>query len=328
MAGPPTSRSPLALFAPLAPAAWLVGVVAVAIAGATLVAVLNPPLSPGARPELTSVADRAAARAMDATLARLRAAADDVTALEATARTALAQALGADAPALQATLAAGPGHLTSAMDDVRAFETAASAVPGMGPGRETRLSAPILARFDALAAARGRDLARGLDLDWTTFALRAGNAVDLVTLLQRHDTETAAAAALGKAARYQDAVAALDAPDASLALARRLREALSATTDVGTLTIWLDANAAYDAALRSLYRALLASGGTVDDAVRAAAAAEQAARAGLPPDSRGLTLILSDIARGGLNQAILAIAATHDAMAAVLDEQARLTPPG
>jgi hypothetical protein len=45
----------------------------------------------------------------------------------------------------------------------------------------------------------------------------------------------------------------------------------------------------------------------VSDAVRDAYREESAARAQLPPDTRGLIVIVADIGRGGLNQAVIAI---------------------
>ena len=45
----------------------------------------------------------------------------------------------------------------------------------------------------------------------------------------------------------------------------------------------------------------------VNDAVRAAYREESAAREQLPPDTRGLVVIVADIGRGGLNQAVIAI---------------------
>ena len=42
-------------------------------------------------------------------------------------------------------------------------------------------------------------------------------------------------------------------------------------------------------------------------AVRAAFAELRAAEAALPPDGRALVVIMSDVARGGLNQAVIGI---------------------
>ena len=83
----------------------------------------------------------------------------------------------------------------------------------------------------------------------------------------------------------------------------------------------LDRNADYDAAVRDLWDALRRSRGRVTDAVRTAAARERAAKERLPPDARALVVILGDVARGGLNQAVIAI---EEARGELLDALARL----
>jgi hypothetical protein len=88
---------------------------------------------------------------------------------------------------------------------------------------------------------------------------------------------------------------------------RGLRDNLAATVDVTTLTQWLDLNAEYDAALRNLYQSIIDSNGRVTAAVREAFAAEKTARDRLPSDTRGLAIILAEIGRGGLNQAVIGI---------------------
>jgi alkylhydroperoxidase/carboxymuconolactone decarboxylase family protein YurZ len=109
-----------------------------------------------------------------------------------------------------------------------------------------------------------------------------------------------------------------------IAEARELRDRLAATTDVETLSSWIDRNAAYDAALRQLYEALLESKGKVTDRVRSAIGAEQVARQQLPADTRALVVIMSDIAQGGLNQAVIAIEEARGALGSALDLQHRL----
>ena len=60
------------------------------------------------------------------------------------------------------------------------------------------------------------------------------------------------------------------------------------------------------------------------DAVREAAARERAAKELLPPDARALVVILGDVARGGLNQAVIAI---EEARGALLDASTRAAAP-
>ena len=83
--------------------------------------------------------------------------------------------------------------------------------------------------------------------------------------------------------------------------------AMSASVDVSVLTTWIDRNAAYDTALRKVYTLLVASKGKVTKPVQDAYDALKVATAGLPGDTRGLVIIMSDIARGGLNEAVISI---------------------
>ena len=58
--------------------------------------------------------------------------------------------------------------------------------------------------------------------------------------------------------------------------------------------------------------------------VRAAFAAEKAARAGLPEDTRALVVIMSEIEQGGPNQAVIAIEQARGSLAAALETERRL----
>ena len=132
-------------------------------------------------------------------------------------------------------------------------------------------------------------------------------AIKLTKLLALHDQQTADAARTGTKGDYAGALAKLALSDATIAQTKKLRDDLSATVDVTILTMWIDRNAAYDKALRSLYVAVRSSRGKATPAVKRAIAAQQAALAQLPPDTRGLVLIMADVAQGGLNQAVITI---------------------
>jgi hypothetical protein len=139
-------------------------------------------------------------------------------------------------------------------------------------------------------------------------------------LLAAHDAAVLDAAALGRRAKYANAIKALRPATAALDDARELRDRLANTVDVSTLDQWLDRNEAYDVALADLYRALRDVGGRVTKDVRDAIAAEKAAKDRLPPDNRGLILIMSDIARGGMNGAVIAIEETKGRLGEALEE--------
>ena len=153
------------------------------------------------------------------------------------------------------------------------------------------------------------------------FSGRALDATNLFALLGRHDQETAAAAKQGAVGKYRTALDLLDVSDATIAETRAVRDRLAATTDVSTLTTWIDRNAAYDAALRALYTALQESGGEPNKAVTTAFEEEQEAREQLPVDLRPLVVIMADVAQGGLNQAVISIEETRGEIAAALEVQ-------
>ncbi len=147
----------------------------------------------------------------------------------------------------------------------------------------------------------------GLSAAWSRLAVGSVAATRITVLLTEHDLVTADAASLGRTGKYQEALERLAESDRMIFDARNLRDSLAATVDVTKLGVWLDLNAEYDAALRQLYQAILDSGGTVTPDVRAAYDAEAAARERLPADTKGLVIILAEIGRGGLNQAVIGI---------------------
>ncbi|MCI0347034.1 MAG: hypothetical protein L0221_16600, partial [Chloroflexi bacterium] len=169
----------------------------------------------------------------------------------------------------------------------------------------TRISRPLIEEHAAMIAAA--DATQGLESTWAILARGALAADGLTTHLLQHDEVVGAAALLGRDNNWAAALVKLDEADAIFAQATAQREILARTAEVTTLDEWLGRNARYDAALRTLYEALIASGGRVNDEVRAAFAEEGAARAGLPPDTRGLVLIIAEAGRGGLNSAVIEI---------------------
>jgi alkylhydroperoxidase/carboxymuconolactone decarboxylase family protein YurZ len=302
--------------------AWLAVAVLIALGAAGIVASMNHMPSSPARPELTWTGDRAAEAAIDGATDQLQHLADEVDGLSSTAREALTAVAAGDEDALATSIAEGSNQVGTVKGEAAELEAALAAVPGVAPVPELRLSAAMFHRYDTLAGTKG--LTDGLESDWAAFTGRALNAATLTSLLTRHDQRTASAASEGSAAHYRQALDALDRSDSMIAEARELRDRLAATTDVETLSSWIDRNAAYDAALRQLYEALLESKGKVTDRVRSAIGAEQVARQQLPADTRALVVIMSDIAQGGLNQAVIAIEEARGALGSALDLQHRL----
>lgn len=301
--------------------AWLALAALIALGGAGVVASMDHVPGTAARPELTWTGDAQAVPALDAATLELERLSAEVDALSTSARLALAQVVAGSSDGLQESIAAGTLRLAAVNQQAGVLEASLERIPGPGAESELRLSEDVRRRYEELAATTG--LTAGLEAEWAAFAGRAVDAASLTGLLTEHDQQTAAAAKEGAAAHYGDALDALDGSDATMAKARALRDRLAPTTDVSTLTTWLDRNAAYDAALRNLYESLVKAKGRVTSAVRQAFAAEQEARRRLPGDTRGLVVIMAELAQGGLNQAVIAIEEARGALGAALDAQRR-----
>jgi hypothetical protein len=299
--------------------AWVALAALIALGGAGVVASMDHVPGTAARPELTWAGDAAAGPALDAATLELERLAAEADALSTSARLALAQVVAGSLDGLQESIAKGTLQVAAVNRQAGVLEASLERVPGPGDEAELRLSAEVRRRYEVLAATTA--LTAGLEAEWAAFAGRAVDAASLAGLLAEHDRQTAAAAKEGGAAHYRDALEILDGSDATMARAREMRDRLAPTTDVSTLTTWLDRNAAYDLALRNLYQSLIKAKGRVTSSVRQAFAAEQGARANLPGDTRGLVVIMAELAQGGLNQAVISIEEARGALGAALDAQ-------
>ena len=230
---------------------------------------------------------------------------DDVDALGTIGRHALTALVDRDTAALRAATDEGKAQLDVIAEATAALRTRLEAIPGIGPDDAIRIGPSLRARYDRLVSALSAT--DGLDASWTALTRGSLAAIELTTSLAAHDTETAAAGSLGRKGQYKKALAGLDRADRALATSRALRDKLAITTEVAILTRWIDLNAAYDAALRKTWTLLSKSKGKVTKAIRAAFAELTAAQAKLPPDSRAMIVIMADVARGGLNQAVISI---------------------
>ncbi len=298
--------------------AWLVAALVVALGAAGIVAALDHLPGGAGRPELTWTADRAVAADLDAASADLGALADAVGVLGGHGRSALSALVGRDTAGLAAALDAGAAQLDAIDATAARLAARLAAIPLTGADRTMRHSPATLARYDvAVAALAAVDPLRPA---WERLTAGVVPATELSGHLLAHDQVAGTAIQSGGAGAYAQAIGRIDAAAAELAAARTIRDRLAATVDVATLDAWLERNSAYDDALRDLWDALRRSSGRVTDAVREAAARELAAREQLPPDARALVVILGDVARGGLNQAVIAI---EEARGRLLDAGAR-----
>jgi len=302
--------------------AWLAVAAIVAVGAAGVVASMNHFPGTPARAELTWAGDSAAEPALDAATNQLETLSDQVAKLSGTATSALTQVVGGDLGDLDTTIADGTLQLGQVNAEAATLADQLKSVPGLGAERELTLSGDLIDRYDALIGTTG--LTDGLEANWAGFTGRALDAASVTGLLSRHDKQTADAAAQGSAGHYRKALDLLDRSDAIIAQARDLTDRLAKTSDVSTLSGWVERNATYDAALRDLYQSLLNSKGRVTDHVRRAFQVEQLARLQLPADTRAITVIMAEIAQGGLNQAVISIEQARGAISNALDHQREL----
>jgi hypothetical protein len=285
---------------------WVALIILIGLGGAGIVNAMDHQPGTAARAELTSAGDREVVPFLDTATTDLTALADQVAALGLQARGALAALNGANSSTVDEAISAGNRIVSDLRLRSSALRRELATVPYVDtPIVGIELSADVAARHAALVAAI--DATEGLDDDWERLTLGSISATRMSALLASHDELVAQAAELGRAAKYTDAMTILDQADATIAEARQLRNQLANTVDVTVLDQWLDRNAAYDVALRALYKEISKVGTRVTDAVRQAIAAEQAAKDQLPPDTRGLVVIMAEIGRGGMNGAVIAI---------------------
>ena len=233
---------------------WLGLLVIIGLGGAGIVNAMDHQPGSAARAELTSVGDREVVPLLDAATTDLSALADQVAALGVQARGALAALNGVDTATVDEAIAAGNELVTDLRVRSFALRRELAAVPYVGtPGVTIALSADLAARHAALVAAI--DATEGLDDAWERLTLGSVSATRMSGLLaSARRPRRPGRAADGRRARYEDAMALLDQADATIAQARQLRNQLANTVDVTVLDQWLDRNAAYDKALRALYK--------------------------------------------------------------------------
>jgi hypothetical protein len=292
----------------------VVGLVALGIAG--LVAWLDHPPGGADRPELTWARDEAVGAELDAAAVDLAVLADEVEQLGRLGRGSLAALTARDFDLLDLTIASGTVLVTGVRDEGTALRARLLALPLSEPDARLRLSGTTLDRYARLVAAV--DATNGLAGSWARLVQGSLSAARLTALLDGHDKLIVSAIEAGVTGEWPTALRRIDAATALLVEADALRVELQNTVDVGTLNEWLRRNREYDVALRALYVVSAKSPTTVTPEMRAALAAEKAAREALPRDTANLGIILAEIARGGLNQAVIGIEEARARLAAAL----------
>jgi hypothetical protein len=284
---------------------WLIGALVLSLGSAGIVGAMARSPADGSRPELTWAADQAVGPGLAAASTDLTNLTGEVDQLGQAGRDAIADVVNRDTSQLDASIASGTALVTKIVADTTAIRVKLVTLPGIATADETQIGAAERERYDAITVA----LSTTADLQSSWIELTTGSSVAtaLTKDLADHDTDAGQAVKLGSTAHYADARAALVKAQAALASASTRRDALANTVDVTILTEWIDRNSAFDSAAATLYKLLQASPRKVTPAIRAAFASLSVAKQNLPPDTRGLELILDDLARGGLNQAVIAI---------------------
>ena len=302
--------------------AWLIIVAIVSVGGAGLVAAMANQPGSAARAELTSDGDAAASAALDAALLDLAELTGEVDRLGEFGRGALTALVSSDFATLDAAVADGQALARTIDSHSALIREKLLVLPGSGPNEALVWSPEIGRRRDLALAAVGAT--GGLEVSWARFAAGSTVANRLTLLLTNHDATAGKAAASGRAAKYAAALKTLAQAQAMLTEAKGLRDRLANTVDVTTLTQWIERNDEYDTALARLYNATIAAKGKITQELKDAFSAELKAHALLPSNTSGLVIILAEIGRGGLNQAVIGIEETRATLQAAVD---RLSPP-
>jgi len=314
MTGTPSQVPRLSLATIARALAWALVALLIAAGAAGIAAGADHPPGDAMRPELTWRADAAFTAALGDLDAPLAALAADVDALAGVARDALVDTVARRDDLVAADLQRGD-------DLVASIERRAAEVRGLIDGL------PVGGRPGALGAAAQLKLEAAIDAvaaveplpsSWRALADSTLPPLGVARLINQHDRATFSATQEGVAGRFLPALDGLDSAGGLLGEIRALRGRLPPTADVSTLVAWLEVADAYDDALAALYRELLTSGGEMTDAARAALAEVERAQTRLPADTKAVTVIMGELAQGGLNQAAIAVEEARGALAAAI----------
>ena len=289
----------------------------------------HPPGSP-ARAELTYPGDAALDARLDAATERLAEIAAEVEVLADEAKTALAEVTSSDPTRLrEASSVAAQAATTIEAESGGAPPRRSADLPGDEPDGDRsstatrpssggRPSSPRSTRRPSLAA------------HWRQVAARATEAANLTTLIARHDQTVLAAAAKGREQSLAARDPILDEALLVVADVQTVRARLIAGSDGTVLDEWIRRNGDYDARpARPVPGAGRARAGGPSRSRSSSRTRDERARfAQLPPDRRTIIVIVSEVTRGGLTEAVIAIEDAHgridDALAEAEPSRARL----
>ena len=285
--------------------AWAAVLAVMAASAAGLVDLAwHAPGSP-ARAELTYPGDAALDVALDAATAELELIAADMASLAQEAKNALGEVASPDPTRLREALQRGAEAAAAIDSATRGLRESLIGLPGDGPTAAVEYSNATLVRRAAILAAI--DAAGGLTGRWQQVSGRAADAALLIELIGLHDVTVLDATSKGRSNEFAKAVEILDSALLKIEDIQLLRARLIVGSEPTVLDEWIERTGTWDRALRKLYAALNRSGGEQTLAVISARREERLAFEQLPPDRRTILVIVSEVARGGLIQAVLAI---------------------
>lgn len=267
----------------------------------------HPPGSPS-RAELTYAGDAELGARLDIARADLKVIAGDVEALAAEAKSALEEVASADAARVQASLERGDVIAARIEAGAAALRASTLDLPGAEPDAAMHFSNATLVRRSATLAAI--EAATGLAGSWQTVAARARETARLTGLINDHDATVLTGIQHGLDGEFKNAVATIDDALAIITTIEALRTRLVAAEDT-VLDEWIERTKNYDLALQHLYASLVKSKGRVTVEVQSARREERVAFNQLPPDRRTILVIISEVTRNGLTQAVIAIDEAH-----------------
>ncbi len=297
---------------------WAVIFAVIAVGAAGLVGqAWHAPGSPS-RAELTYAGDVALDQRLDAATDQLKLIVANVDLLATEAKTALEEIASADPAVLRESLQRGDEIAATIDISTRALRDSVSTLPGDSPGAVIEYSNASLVRRAAIVTATGA--AASLAAEWQQVTGRALDGAQLTTLIADHDHKVVDAIAQGRGRHYAEAIPILDDAILTVGEVVTLRKRLIAGSEQTVLDEWINRTGGYDIALKALYGALDKSGGVVTVEVQSARRAERLAFDRLPPDRRTIILIVAEVARCGLTQAVLAIEEAHSRIDEALAE--------
>lgn len=285
--------------------AWLAGALVIAVGSAGVVAAISHVPGSPEREELTWAADELVRPGLAAAVANLEVLAVEVDGLGRAGRGALAALAARDTVAVAAAVEDGNLRVRKIDALGAALREKLVSLPGVGPGAEGRLGWGVRLEYARI----GETVALTSDLraQWAVLTTGSAAAERLTTLLALHDDYVARAVRDGNERLYSRAVVSIKRASVRLDAAVQLRDVLANSADVSTLDEWIARNRAIDTALLELYEALVASKGKSTSTVKRLLGAVERAREQLPPDTSALVVVMADLSRGGLNQAVIEI---------------------